>query len=214
MDKVGSNTLDIIRAKRLSGDARRQQIVDAAFAMISETGLERLRTRDVASRVGINPATLHHYFATKELLVEGVAAHLEGLFRKLRASDENAPPSSPQAALRAEFADARYCRRERPEMLAVAAEFSVDAKRARMASATIFRMHEHWRAGIERIIRDGQSGGAVSKAVRPAAASMIVVGALWGATTLLDADDAAFVALCTELEAWLFQPSQERKHDD
>lgn len=76
---TGPGILDPASCDRLRGHIRRQQIVEAAFAMIAEAGHERLRTRDVANRVGINPANLHHYFATKELLIVGVVAHLETL---------------------------------------------------------------------------------------------------------------------------------------
>lgn len=84
---------------------------------------------------------------------------------------------------------------------------------ARGASAAVFKMHQHWRAAIERIICQVEADGTVPNTVRPAAASMIVVGALWGAPTLLDADDAVFVDLCAELEAWLFRPYPECEDD-
>ena len=62
---------------RLNPDVRRKLIVEAAFKAIADEGFEGLRTRDIADRVGINCATLHHYFPTKEDLIAGVADHLE-----------------------------------------------------------------------------------------------------------------------------------------
>lgn len=70
--------------RRLKADDRRRQIVETAFDTIAEKGFEGLRTRDVAERVGINSATLHHYFPTKEALVEGIAEHLERLYANTR----------------------------------------------------------------------------------------------------------------------------------
>ena len=55
---------------------RASDIVLAAYMLIAEKGMEGLRTRDVALKVGINSATLHYYFPTKEALVQGVVAHL------------------------------------------------------------------------------------------------------------------------------------------
>jgi AcrR family transcriptional regulator len=52
-------TLDQTNTKRESGDDRRLAIAAAARAIIVEKGLEGLRTRDIAKRVGINIATLH-----------------------------------------------------------------------------------------------------------------------------------------------------------
>lgn len=37
--------------------------------MIADAALEKFRTRDVAAKAGINTATLHHYFPTKEDLI-------------------------------------------------------------------------------------------------------------------------------------------------
>src|SRR5579864_9204628 len=54
---------------------RRQALVAAAFARIASDGFEGLRTRDVAADVGVNIATLHYYFPTKEALIRGVIGH-------------------------------------------------------------------------------------------------------------------------------------------
>jgi AcrR family transcriptional regulator len=48
------------------GDERRRSLVLAAYHLIAEGGLERLRTRDIAARAGMNIATLHYYFPGKE----------------------------------------------------------------------------------------------------------------------------------------------------
>src|SRR5262245_39197735 len=57
------------------GQSRRQSLILAAFHSIAEKGFEGLRVRDVAAQVGINPATLHHYFPTKEALILAVVEH-------------------------------------------------------------------------------------------------------------------------------------------
>jgi AcrR family transcriptional regulator len=55
---------------------RASEVVRAAYALIVEKGMEGLRTREVADKVGINSATLHYYFPTKEALIQGVVEHL------------------------------------------------------------------------------------------------------------------------------------------
>src|SRR5215471_17137196 len=70
---------------------RRQSLVDAARTLIAERGFEGLRTREVAERVGLNHATLHHYFATKEALIEAVVRDLVthlATYRAAQASGE------------------------------------------------------------------------------------------------------------------------------
>ncbi len=53
---IDTNTI----ARRAPTDGRRAEIAAAARALIVEKGVEGLRTRDIAERVGINIATLHY----------------------------------------------------------------------------------------------------------------------------------------------------------
>ena len=54
---------------------RRTALVAAAFTAVARDGFEGLRTRDVARAAGVNVATLHYYFPTKEALIRGVIGH-------------------------------------------------------------------------------------------------------------------------------------------
>src|ERR671933_785871 len=54
---------------------RRRELVQAAYRRLASAGFEGLRTRDVAADVGVNVATLHYYFPTKEALIRGVIGH-------------------------------------------------------------------------------------------------------------------------------------------
>ncbi len=54
---------------------RRTALVAAAFARIARDGFEGLRTRDIAADAGVNVATLHYYFPTKEALIRAVIGH-------------------------------------------------------------------------------------------------------------------------------------------
>src|SRR3954468_19768172 len=54
---------------------RRRALAAAAFRRLASAGFERLRTRDVAADVGVNIATLHYYFPTKEALIRSVIGH-------------------------------------------------------------------------------------------------------------------------------------------
>src|ERR1700731_4010872 len=74
---------------------RQQALVRAAFNQIAERGLEGLRTREVAAGVGLNIATLHYYFPTKEALIRGVVSHAMDRFRSTLA-----PHGSPADQLR------------------------------------------------------------------------------------------------------------------
>ncbi|MFC6356476.1 TetR/AcrR family transcriptional regulator [Luethyella okanaganae] len=56
------------RGSYAKGQARRQQIVDAALVVFGRSGYHSGSLREVAKRVGLTPAGLLHHFATKEEL--------------------------------------------------------------------------------------------------------------------------------------------------
>jgi AcrR family transcriptional regulator len=197
--------------KRLKADERRRQIVQTAFDTIAEDGFEGLRTRDVAARAGINSATLHHYFPTKEDLIEGVAAHLESLYISERAPEQAGRDDEPGALreLRREFADVTFIRRQRPRTWAVSREFALRAPRDDFVAKVITRLNEQWRTQVERILVAGRDAGVFRRDLDSVAAAGAVVGALWGSVVLLQVSDLEFDAVCREIESWLVSTEGE-----
>lgn len=190
---------------RMKASDRRRQIAQTAFDAIAEEGFEGFRTREVAARAGINSATLHHYFPTKEDLIEGVAAHLESLYRSERAPAREAHGDVPVALrqLRQEFADVTFLRRERPNIWAVSREFTLRAPRDKTVANVITRLNEHWRAQVERILVEGRDAGVFRADLDPGPAALAVVGALWGSVSLMAVTDTEFEAVCHALETWV-----------
>src|ERR1700716_4084295 len=92
-------------------DRRRQELVQAAFHQIAAHGFEGLRTRDVAGEVGVNIATLHYYFPTKEALIRGV---LEYAMERFRSTLE--PHGSPSDQLRNHLRAVRKLMTAEPEL--------------------------------------------------------------------------------------------------
>jgi AcrR family transcriptional regulator len=193
--------------RRLKADDRRRQIVKTAFETIAEKGFEGLRTRDVAERVGINSATLHHYFPTKEALVEGVAEHLERLYQRERAPAHEGGPAALRR-LRQEFADVAFFRREHPRTWAVSREFMLRAPRDHAVATVIARLNARWCTSVEQVLADGRQAGVFRAALDPSAAAIAVVGALWGSIVLTEPDEARFAIICQEIEAWLIEPAR------
>ncbi len=52
--------------KRLQPELRKRQILEASVRLFYEVGYEGASLRDLANRVGINKATIYHYFESKE----------------------------------------------------------------------------------------------------------------------------------------------------
>ena len=136
---------------------RASEVVSAAYALIAEKGFEGLRTREVADKAGINSATLHYYFPTKESLIQGVVEHL---MREL--STPRAKPADPHSALdllRAEFADIRLRLQQSPEQLAVLTELAVRASRDPEIAKMLKYLDDGWRGHLISILRAGIAEG-------------------------------------------------------
>src|ERR1700716_4340925 len=109
---------------RATAETRRQELVVAAFNLIAEHGFEGLRTRDVAAQVGVNIATLHYYFPTKESLIRGVLEHAMERFRTTLAAH-----GAPEDQLRNYLRATSKLLAEEPELGSVMGELSLRSAR-------------------------------------------------------------------------------------
>jgi len=74
---VGSEADRRPRAERLLPEKRRAQLLVAAVRAFSRGGITSTRHADVAREAGTSPATVFHYFPTRETLVEAVTGEVE-----------------------------------------------------------------------------------------------------------------------------------------
>ena len=143
------------RPARGTREDRREALVRAAFNQIAEHGFEGLRTREVAAEVGMNIATLHYYFPTKEALIRGVVAHAMQRFRSTLA-----PHGSPADQLRNHLRAVRKLLREEPQVGAVMGELALRSARdpslAQIMRETYDAWHRTLRGLLKRAARDEQ----------------------------------------------------------
>src|SRR6516162_2642021 len=147
------------QARESLADARRQSLVQAAFAAIAQDGFEGLRTRSVAARAGVNIATLHYYFPTKEALIDGVAQYLSAQFRSLHGPTPKPSGSWALDRLRQEFSDVRFYRTQHPDLGSVMLELQLRGRRDRKIANIVDPLLGRWRAGLEAMVRAGIEEG-------------------------------------------------------
>jgi TetR/AcrR family transcriptional regulator, regulator of cefoperazone and chloramphenicol sensitivity len=138
---------------------RRTALLQAAFDVVAEAGFEGLRTRAVANRAGVNIATLHYYFPSKQDLIEGLAQLIGAKFITLHGRPPRPSGLSALDRLRQEFSDGRFYFKHHPEMLLVLQEFALRGKHDPEVQKTVDQMNGHWRDGIERMVRAGIADG-------------------------------------------------------
>src|SRR5436305_8126323 len=90
---------------------RREALIQAGYDQLAQRGFEGLRTRDVAAAAGVNIATLHYYFPTKEALIGGILEHAMARFRTTIA-----PSASRGDLLRAHFTGLLRLVEDEPEL--------------------------------------------------------------------------------------------------
>ncbi|MFF7020231.1 TetR/AcrR family transcriptional regulator [Streptomyces klenkii] len=83
--------------RQVDYDSRRRRIVAAAFALVSEQGLEGMTMRDVATRAGVSVGAVQRCFSSKE---EMMAAVVEDMNERVstRARDRIADSADPDSA--------------------------------------------------------------------------------------------------------------------
>ena len=140
-----------------SREDRRQALVQAAFNQIAERGFEGLRTREVAAEVGVNIATLHYYFPTKEALIRGVVELSMQRFRSTLT-----PHGSSADQLRNHLRAVRRMLGDEPQLGAVMGELALRSARDPAIAAIMEETNGAWhrtvRGLLRRAARDGHLG--------------------------------------------------------
>ena len=187
--------------RRKTAEPRRDALVSAAYRLLAERGFEGLRTRDVAGAVGLNIATLHYYFPTKEALVRGVVEHALGRFRATLSAGDR-----PTDLLRSHFDGLRRLSRQEPELFAVMGELALRAARDKGIAAIIHETDQVWHATLRGLLRRAQKDGSVDPKLDVNDAAALIVATMKG-IYLLPAGAARHERLAQalrQLEKWLW----------
>ncbi|QQR39683.1 TetR/AcrR family transcriptional regulator [Devosia rhizoryzae] len=169
--------MSVEQQKRGSGDDRRAAIGRAAREIIVEKGLEGLRTRDIAARVGINIATLHYHVPSKEALVSLVAETIRDQFKQQAARHPREGKTALEL-LRMEFDDFAETMDEAPDLIILLAELTERARRDVAISAIMAPMGSYWRSQLADILRLGIEDGSFRADIDPVSGALLITGAL------------------------------------
>jgi AcrR family transcriptional regulator len=156
-------------------ESRRQELVRAAYRRVAETGFEGLRTRDVAAEVGVNVATLHYYFPTKEALIRAVVGQAMGRFRTTFE-----PSGSPGQQLAAHLRGVRRLFRDEPELFAVMGELAQRSARDPVIAAIFKETNDTWHATLLGLLRHAQAERLVDAGLDPDATAALVTATFRG----------------------------------
>ena len=143
-----------------TADQRREQMLRAALAVISERGYPETRIADVAERTGISPALVIYYFKTKDQLLTEAIRYSEDTWYE---DGQRRLASLPTAAARVEELVAMSCLPEAdPEPHSswlLWLDFWAQAARNPEVASVRQKSDERWREMITSLVLTGQEAG-------------------------------------------------------
>jgi AcrR family transcriptional regulator len=177
---------------------RRLALVQAAFDQLAERGFEGLRTREVAAQVGVNIATLHYYFPSKEALIRGVVQLSMQRFRSTLA-----PHGSPSDQLRNHLRAVQRLLREEPQLGAVMGELALRSSRDPAIAAIMAETNEAWHHTVRGLLRRAASEGHLRSELDSDDVASVVLATLTSMTLPAVAGAARSDQALRQLERWL-----------
>ena len=179
-------------------EKRRQELVLAAYREIAERGFEGLRTREVAASVGVNIATLHYYFPTKESLIRAVLNHAMQRFRTTLTVD-----ASPTDQMRNYLRAVRKLLLDEPELGAVMAELALRSVRDETIGSIMDEMYDVWHSTMRGLLRRAVREGKVRPELDTDGVAALIVATLTSMTLPVMSDPRRGDQALRQLERWL-----------
>jgi AcrR family transcriptional regulator len=181
------------------GQDRRQSLILAAYHSIAEKGFEGLRVREVAAQVGINPATLHHYFPTKEALIQAV---VEYVIERLAATGSSLE-GTPVEQLRAQLAVLYRQMRQEPALFAVLTEIRLRAQRHTAIHHFVQQQEAFWHTQLVSLLQAGVRQGQWPEELDTEAVASAIITFIEGASLGVLSEPKRVEQAIVQLEGWL-----------
>ena len=204
INTIAERILSIGTTPKTPGDERRLSLVQAAYHLIAEGGFEGLRTRNVAERAGVNIATLHYYFPSKEDLIRGVVEYLLQQFMTAYLPGSPFEMKTPLEQLRGELAELQYLVQEKPAMFIILDELILRSLHDPVIHEMIKWLDEGWHTYLEQVIRNGIEQGQFRADLDPGYAATWLIMLIKGTTLHYMSNPATidFDRLKTDIERW------------
>ena len=183
---VKSNRIDI-------GAIRREQIVDAAVAVIAEQGLQNLSLSEIEKKVGMSRGQLTYYFKAKEEILLAVFDRLVLLMHR----QQPAPPADKRLLL--EMLGQLLGRLVReplahPEFHALHCTFLAQISHRADFREKLADLYEGWRQMLAEDVVNEMKRQPGGKKVNPRAMATVIEAMIHGLITQAAADPDAFDA--------------------
>jgi len=143
-------------------DLRREQMLQAAAAIIGERGFSETRIADVARRSGASPALVIYYFSTKDkLLTEALRYSEDAFYRAVAAQLEALKTARQRLELLVRLTCIPQGDDEIPGAWGLWFDLWAQAPRHPEIAKDRIELDQQWRDTIARVVHDGQAAGEI-----------------------------------------------------
>lgn len=150
-------------------------MIAAAYRRIALGGFEGLRTRDVAADVGVNIATLHYYFPTKEALIRSVIGQAMQRFGETMPGDGSAVEQ-----LRGHLRALAGLLKEDQQLWAVMGELVLRAPRDAELGRILRQTDGYWHRTLRDLISRAIAQGAIDPTLDADDVAALMIAAIKG----------------------------------
>lgn len=156
-------------------EARRHQILDAAWSCFARQGYHRATMQDIANEAGLSAGAIYRYFESKEAVLRAIVDRNTNRFTQL-VRDVRAEMASPVDALRA-IGQAMFLQSQDPLLdthIRLDVELRGEALRNDGLREAFRQQLVFWRTAMTDVLRETQRAGQLRPEVDPEA--LIVLG--------------------------------------
>jgi len=166
-------------SRRLSSEARRGQIVRTTLALLADTPVDRITTRQVARELGISQPALFRHFRSRDEILAAVVVHTREELARLAAAALGPMQAAPLASLKSlmrELVDYVARNPGMPRLLFHDAGSGEEAPYHRLLAQLVSMQ----RSIAAELVREAQRSGEVSGDVDPERAAALLLASLQG----------------------------------
>lgn len=165
------------------------RILDAACDLIAEEGIDDVRIARVAQRAGASTGLVHHYFSTREELLEQALIHSFEQAGEQRFGEEPEEAATAAAGMAAAIRESLPAPGEQEREWVLWVELWLRAIREPDLRPVANRLYERYRRWLASLIRAGVESGEFRAELDVEAAADVAMALLDGAGVRVMLDD-------------------------
>jgi AcrR family transcriptional regulator len=174
-----------------TAESTRERILESACDLIAADGIDEVRIARVATRAGASTALVHHYFSTREELLEQALIHSFERAGEDRFGEPREAAESATAGLARAIADCLPLPGPQEREWVLWVELWLRAVRDPDLRPVAGRLYERYRRWLAELVRSGVASGEFRSDAEPEAVADVAMALLDGAGIRAMLDDPA-----------------------